>query len=148
MSCNTESTQIGDREYSATQWPAEKSLLMKFKLVKMFAAPLTLLIDGINLDSDPKAEAKEDEAGAISKSLVLMFENSDPEDVVAIIKDVVIGTAVGDTKITHAKFNSLFSGDDLLEAYKVFIFVLKVNYSNLFKGQLAGNLLAKVTGNL
>ena len=32
----------------------------------------------------------------------------------------------------------------MIEVYKVYVFVLRVNYSNLFKGQKVGDLLAKV----
>lgn len=147
MACKTETKQIGDNEYSVTQWPAEKSMLMKFKLTKAFGAPLATLM-GSSKD-DPKSKTKDqDDAHALSEGLMSLFEGSSPEDLVKLIKTSVVGTARNDKRITDTSFNEYFSGDELMEVYKVFVFVLQVNYSNLFKGQLADRFLAKVKENL
>ena len=45
MACKTETKQIGDHEYSVTQWPAEKSMLMKFRLAKAFGASLATIME-------------------------------------------------------------------------------------------------------
>jgi len=143
MSCKTESKQIGDHEFSVTQWPVEKAMLMKFRLAKTFGAPLASIIGN---SSDDKNSSDQDDALAISQGLSTLFQNSSPEDLVGLIKSCVIGTGCDGTRITETSFNELFSGDDMVEVYKVFIFVLRVNYANLFKGQLASRLLAKTQG--
>ena len=137
MACRTESKTIGEQEYSVTQWPAEKALLMKFRLVKAFGAPLAVLMGKGD-------ESEEDETQALSKGLAMMFQNNSPEELVALMKACVVGVALDGKRVTESSFNELFSGDDLSNIYKVFIFVLQVNYSNLFKGQSAERLLAKV----
>lgn len=148
MSCRTESKQIGDNEYSVTQWPAEKSMLMKFRLAKTFGASLATLMGNSPTSTKNKKGNEQAEALALSEGLSVLFNNNSPEELVALMKDCVIGVGCNGTKITNTSFNEIFSGDELLEVYKVFIFVLKVNYSNLFKGQLADRFLAKIKENL
>lgn len=137
MACNTETQMIGDHEYSVTQWSADKAMLMKFKLTKVLGSALAQLA---NQDGDTDAEA-------LSKSLSSLFDNNSPEEIVATIKSCVIGVAMDGTRITESSY-AKFGADDLLEIYQVFLFVLKTNFSNLFKGQLADRFLAKVKANL
>lgn len=138
MGCKTETKTIGEREYSVRQWPAEKAILMKFKLAKAFGASLATLLGNEGAE----------ELDTISKSFALIFDNSSPEELVALMKSCIVNVACDGTKITETSFNELFSGDNLLEIYQVFIFVLQVNYSNLFQGQLADRYLAKLKENL
>lgn len=146
MGCRTESKTIGEHEYSVTQWPADKSLLMKFRLGKVFGPSLTLLASAIKAEEE--ADNQESMMEALSNSISKLFEKTSPEDILALIKETVVGTAVDGSRMTDSKFTELYSGDDLMEVYQVFLFVLKVNYGNLFKGQLADRLLAKVKDNL
>jgi hypothetical protein len=141
MACRTETKEIGDSEYSVTQWSAEKSMLMKFKLGKTFGTSIAALMRSSN-------DKKDSEAKAFSEIISVFFDNNSPEELVALMKACVLGTACNGKRITDTSFNELFSGDDLVEVYKVFIFVLQVNYSNLFKGQLAENFLAKMKDHL
>lgn len=147
MSCKTETTQIGDHEYSVTQWPADKSILMKMKLAKTFGASIGL-IASVALESTKKKISEAEEAKALSEGISALFESNSPEEITKLIKDCVIGVAVDGTKITETSFNQIFSGDDIMDVYKVFMFVIKVNYGNLLKGQKAEALLAKVKGSV
>jgi len=147
MSCKTETKQIGDHEFSVTQWPADKAILMKMKLGKAFGASIGK-IAAIALESTKKQTTDSEQAEALSEGITMLFESNSPEDITKLIKDSVIGVAVDGTKITETTFNQIFSGDDLMDVYKVFIFVIKVNYGNLFKGQKAEALLAKVQDSL
>lgn len=139
MSCNTETKQIGEHEYSVTQWPADKALLMKFRLAKLFGPSITSIISVIG----DKSATDNDQIDAMSNAFTKIFENNTPEDVVAIIKEVVIGVGRDGKRTKESSFNEFFSGEDMLEAYKVFVFVLQVNYSHLMKGQWADKLLAQ-----
>lgn len=147
MACKTETKQIGDHEYSVTQWPAEKSMLMKFRLAKAFGASLAAIMGNAS-QSDKKKNTDKEDALALSEGLSTLFNSNSPEELVALMKNCVVGVACDGKRITETSFNELFSGDELLEVYKVFIFVLQVNYSNLFKGQLADRFLAKMKDNL
>lgn len=147
MTCNTETKQIGDHEFSVTQWPADKAILMKMKLGKAFGASIGK-IASIALESNKKQTTDSEQAQALSEGISMLFESNSPEEITKLIKDSVIGVAVDGTKITETTFNQIFSGDDLMDVYKVFIFVIKVNYGNLLKGQKAEAFLAKVQGSL
>lgn len=147
MACNTETKQIGDHEYSVTQWPADKAILMKMKLAKTFGASIGL-IASVALESTKKKVSEAEEAKALSEGISTLFQSNTPEEVTDLIKKCVIGVAMDGTKITETSFNQIFSGDELMDVYKVFMFVIKVNYGNLLKGQKAEALLAKVQGSL
>jgi len=147
MSCKTETEQIGDHEVSVTQWPATRAMSVKIRLVKMFGASIALIASNFSNDSKKKDTSSND-AKALSDGLSTLFQNNSPDEVVGLIKECVIGVAYDEKKITSSSFDELFSGDDLMEVYKVFMFVLKVNYSNLMNGQLAERLLAKAKENL
>tara|TARA_R110000744_G_scaffold20470_1_gene53734 strand:- start:7028 stop:7474 length:447 start_codon:yes stop_codon:yes gene_type:complete len=144
MACKTETKNIGDHEYSVTQWSATEAILMKFKLAKTFGASLATLMGTAMEGSKDKKTNDQNEAQALSDGLSVLFQNSSPEDLVTLLKKCVIGTACDGKRITESSFNELFGGDELLEVYKVFVFVLQVNYSNLFKGQLVENFLTKL----
>ena len=132
MACKTEWTYVGEREFSATQWNAEKSLLMKFKLLNIFGASLASMVTGSN------------DADSLSKGLESLFDNSSPEKILEIIKEAIMGVAVDGKRMTATSFNEVFDTENLMDVYKVFIFVLKVNYGNFLKGRLGGELLNKV----
>jgi hypothetical protein len=145
MACRTETKPIGEIEYSVTQWPAEKSMLMKFRLAKVFGATITSIVANL---PDSKKNTDQDDAKALSEGFSKMFESNSPEEIVSLMKQCVVGVARDGTRITDTSFNELFSGDDLIEVYKIFMFVLQVNYGNLLKGQLAERLLARAKVNL
>lgn len=132
MACKTETKQIGDHEFSVTQWPAEKAILNKLRLLKIFGAAFAALA----------SKEGEDEAGKLSDSLSIIFDNSQPEEIAKLLKDFIVGVACNGTRITESSFTEIFSGDNLMDAYKVFLFVIQVNYSNLLKGQWANKAAA------
>jgi hypothetical protein len=140
MACKTETKEIDDREYSVTQWPVENSLTMKLKLMKAIGPALAKLASSAN--------QKDDDIQGLSESLSSLFENSSPEELVALMKQCLVGVAVEGKRMTETSFNEVFSPDDLMSIYKVFVFVLQVNYGNFLKGQLVENLLAKAKDQL
>ena len=147
MACRTETKQIGEREYSVTQWPATKSMLMKLKLVKAFGVSLTKLVSSTSNQTKGK-KSEENEIAALSEGLSALFESNSPEELVALMKQCIEGVACDGKRITLTSIDEVFSPDDLMELYKVFIFVIQVNYGNFLKGQWADNLLAKMKENL
>ena len=149
MACKTDTKEIGEHTYSVTQWPATKAILIKLKLIKTFGATLARISGSALETSDKKKkDNSENDAKAISEGLSLMFQDNSPEEILVLMKECVLGTGCDGAKITATSFEELFSGDNLLEVYKVFLFVLRVNYSDLMKGQLADRLLAKVQESL
>ena len=135
MACKTDTIIIDDKEFTVRQWPAQKSLLNKFKLIKAFGASLALLT---------VANDESDTMETISDAISKLFENTSPEELVALMKDCIIGVGYNNKRITETSFDEIFSGEDLISTYKVFLFVLKTNYADLMKGQKAKSLLAKM----
>jgi hypothetical protein len=118
---------------------------MKMRLAKTFGASLASIVansQGGNKSSDS------DDAKALSEGLSMLFQANSPEEVTNLIKESVIGVAMDGTKIMESRFNEVFSGDSLMDVYKVFMFVIKVNYGNLLKGQRVEGFLAKLQGSL
>lgn len=145
MACETETKQIGDHEISVTQWPATKAMTNKFRLAKTFGSTLAIIAAQLNLKG--KATDAKD-AEALAKGLSALFDKNNPEDIVKLIKDFVIGVGCDEERITPTSYEQLFSGDDLIDVYKIFIFVIKVNYANLMKGKLADRFLDKIKDRL
>lgn len=141
MACETQTTTIGDKEYSVTQWPAEKALLMKFRLVRAFGAAFASLAGTL----EGPTSTDNDMGKALASGLEEIFKCVKPEDLVALLKDSIVGVAVDGKKLTGPGFATEFSGDELGRMYAVFIFVLKVNYGNLIKGQWMESALARFT---
>lgn len=133
MACRTESKNIGEHEFSVTQWPAEKAMLMKLRLIKTFGGAIA----GLASESDGELGDKLDDC------IASMFKSSTPEEIVDLIKTSVIGVACDGKRITPSSFEELFSGDDLMDMYKVFGFVVQVNFKHLMQGQQMSALLAK-----
>lgn len=133
MAVKTETKQIGENEFTVTQWSAEKAFLNKLKLAKIFGASLSKLIE---------FESK-DKSQALSEALNDLFSNSDEDVIFNVIKDCIYGVGCNGEKLSASNFNIIFTTDNLLDIYKVFAFVLQVNYANLFKGWNLEEVLAK-----
>jgi hypothetical protein len=139
MACKTESKTIGDTEFSVTQWPAEKSMLMKMRLAKAVGPALAKLAA-----FDDKKTNKNQQLTGASDAISILFKDNSPEEVTKLIKDCVVGVSRNGEIVTESGFNQHFSGDSLSDVYKVFFFVISVNYRNFIKGQYIDKMLAKV----
>lgn len=135
MAVKTETKTIDDKEFSVTQWPAERAILTKMRLIKAIGPAIASLIK--------LEDGKEDDA--LANGLNLLFENSTPEEILTLIKTCIVGISCDGTRISESRFTELFSGDNLLTVYKVFVFVLQVNYKNFLKGQSLSGILTAVT---
>lgn len=128
MACKTENKTIGDHDFAVRQWPAETAILNKLKLLKIFGAAFASLAS---------TSEDADETTKLSDGLSIIFQNSNPEEISALLKDFVVGQICDGQRITGSTFTEIFSGDSLSDVYVLFIFVIQVNYSNLLKGQWA-----------
>lgn len=138
MACKTETKTIGEREFSVTQWSAEKALLMKLKLLKVIGPSVASLA----------ANSGGNEVEAFATGLEKLFQNSEPEQILDLIKQCLVGVAIDGTRLTESRINENFDADSLIEMYQVFLLVLKTNYGNFMKGQLAQKLVAKMEGEI
>jgi hypothetical protein len=146
MACKTETKKIGNHDYTVTQWPAQKAILVKLKMVKIFGASLLILANDKGKQKSKREQANGSET--FSDSFNALFENSTPEELLKTMTDSILGIMCDGKRMTLSNFDEVFSGDSLLEMFLVFLFVMKVNFGNLMKGQLAEDFLAKMKENL
>jgi len=137
MSCETYTELIDGHEFNVTQWPVEKAITMKFKLIETFGAGVVAVISEQNNG--------EIDISKLSGAMSSVFAASSPEKITALLKEcVILNVSTNGTKITEIAFNELFSGNDMGTFYKVVVFVIKANFGNLLQGQLGGSLLARM----
>ena len=134
MACERESEMIGEHEYTCIQWPAETALRFKFRIGKILGSGL----EGVNFE-DPNGTMQ---------ALGNILANAEPDVLVELMRDVACSTFRDGSQIKAPHFNEYFSGSDLPILYKVFFFVLRVNYKDFFKGQVLEGLLAKAEAKL
>lgn len=129
MACKTEVTTISGSEYACTQYAAIQGLTYKLKVIKLFGPVLDMLLPVL---SNPEA-TEEQQVEALTSSLGKLFAVADPEEVAELLVSMLTTGSVSKegTRITRALFEEYFSGDSLMDAYKVFFFVLRTNYSGL-----------------
>ena len=132
MPTKTEVATIGNTSYSITQWPADKSLIMKFKLIKIAGSVLVELL------TKEKSNSADMEAVFMEAFVNIMNNtNASPESLMEFIKECVTtnNVRVEGVVLDYAGFISRFSGDDLVELYQLVGNVIKVNYAGLMQGR-------------
>ena len=144
MACETENTTINGTEYVCTQFPAIQSMKFKLRVLKVLGPVITEIIPMIGNDKT------NDQLKSISDAIEKLFLTSSPDEIIDLMVEML---TTGNTKrdgerLTKSLFEQTYSGDLMLEAYKAFAFVLKVNYKGFFKGQKGKDLLTKVEENL
>ena len=129
MALKKETKEINGKSYLCIQWDAEKAYLMKFRILKVLGSSLTHLIEAISVkDENVQLEI-------LSKSMNDLFLTNKPEEILELLKEVVCSCIVDGERMSTSKFASDFAGD-LKTPYKIFAFVLKVNYSDFLGGSV------------
>lgn len=146
MSCKTEETQINDKLYVCTQFPAIKGMEFKLRLVKVLGPVIGEILPALK---DLKSKDSEKQLKLVSSALIKLFESAEPSDIISLMVDMMTGGLLKceGERITASKYDQMYAGDNMPEAYKVFIFVIRTNYAGFLKGQ-GGDLLAKAEGHL
>lgn len=135
MSCRTETIEIGERTYSVTQWPAATALKMQLRLMKAFGPGLAALL---NVEVAKAGGIPVDE---LSSAIAKLFESNSVDAMVELLTECIYSAAVNGERINAATFAEIFSGDALGDSYRVFFFVVKVNFGNLIKSQKLKSVL-------
>lgn len=145
MSCETFDEIINNAQYVTTQWPATKQMVMKMKLLDTFGEAIFEILKGVNTDSkgDEKEKAQTE---ALKAGISSLFGKKDPEYIASLLKEILTcgATKREGVRITPTKFDEIYNDAGLGEMYKACMFVIKSNYSDLFKGQSFGGALAMV----
>lgn len=115
--CKTEKTTIGDHEYSVTQWPATKAMVMKLKVAKYLGKALSVANKGGNIVKNLMGNLSE------------LLEDVDEEKFVVLLKEVACAAIRDGERMKVAQFDMYFQGE-IKEIYELAFFVLKVNYED------------------
>ena len=122
MACKTETEIINGHTYVCTQLDAERALKAQLKLMRIMGEPI------IELLSKMEKNGLDDEAAMSSFSK--LGKNLDSDEFFKMFVDFTSECMRDGQRVN---FVSDFSGN-LLESWKVFIFVLKVNFKDFFSG--------------
>ena len=137
MACETKSKEINGRTYRVTQWVPEKAMINKFKLMKLLGPALASFESVVKSDKNSKSKSDAEVLGSVISKL---FENAEPEQVMQLIKEIVLDCVCDGERMSSSRFTEIFAGDNLYDVYKVFFFVVQVNYlGKLKKGRSSLN---------
>lgn len=111
------------------------------KLVKLLGPALHEILPVL---MDRKASDTEQTEALIS-AVQKIFSIASPKEVVELIVGMLTSghTKREGKRLGRSEFEQIYAGDNMVEAYKAFAFVIRVNYGNLLGGQGLGALLAK-----
>lgn len=145
MACKTEEKIINESEYVCTQYPASESYLFKLELISVFGSSLPKLVSALKEES-----SQEQQMEAISSAIKLLFESASPKKIIDLMISMMTSghLKVDGKRMTKSLFDQHYSGDNMSEGYKAFLFVIRTNYQGFFKGQKGGDFLTKAEENL
>lgn len=123
MNCETFTTEINGRAYSYTQLPATKSLILKYSLAGIIGSAVTDIIPYLG-------KSKNEQTKAFGDAMVKIFSNNEPEEIVALIKKVMVPAFCDGERIDIDKH---FTGE-ASEMYQVLLWILKQEYGDFFTG--------------
>jgi hypothetical protein len=128
----TQTTSIGEREYSVTQLPAKRGLRLFNKLLRILAPPAARALGGSG-DLSLAALLKAD-MGGLSVALSLLFEKLTELEQEHILKELFEGARYKDEQSGKSlplweSFDVVFQGR-LHEVYKLASFALEVNFGS------------------
>lgn len=122
MACQDANKTINGREYYVVQMTPDKAIPIQLKLTKILGGSIGKLGAAMKGDFSQQAEA-------LGESVTALFENASEEEIFALIKKVVTTAKVDGERIDIAIH---FQGEYLADIYKVFFWVLGVNFSSFF----------------
>ena len=145
MGCETIDETIGDVTYMTTQWPATKQMIMKLKIAQTFGPSIFKMVGALSTKGG-KAEKAKVQMDAAEEALATLFNTSSPEKIVGLIQEILVSsnTKRDGTRLTPNNLDTVYNDAGMMEMYKAALFVIKVNFADFFKGQKAGEILAKV----
>lgn len=137
MAVKDESKTINGRQYYVVQMAPERAIVLQLKLTKILGGALSKLAPALS------SKAQVDGAGrtaAMAGAIGALFANATEEEVFGLMREVVCTAKVDGQRIA---INDHFQGEYLADLYKVFFWVLGVNFASFFGAGGLEGLLAK-----
>ena len=120
MGCKEATKEIGGKQVFCRQWSATKAMVMKAKLIKIGGTDIL-----------PFTEGKADLA-----SMIHLERSASPEELVALIKEIVCAVRVDGVEISPPLFDMEYSGN-LWGVVEIFTFACEVNFKDFFEQGVA-----------
>lgn len=135
MAVNEDSKTINGRQYYVVQMPPTTALLVQLRLVKILGGAVGALAPALSSKSGLDGAGR---SAVMAGAVGALFANSTEEEVFGLMRDVVQTAKVDGERILMDKH---FQGQYLADVYKVFFWVLGVNFASFFgEGGLDGLL--------
>lgn len=126
---STQETEINGHVYSVTQLPARRALRLQYKLMKIFAPSLPMLLDFGNGDLGKKTIGITTDK--LSDAFLEIFTQMDERTYESMIFEMLQGVRRDGVEMTPNTVDIDFMGD-LMSLMKVLWFVLGVNFDSFF----------------
>lgn len=139
MGLDPKTETIDGHKWTVCPFPARRAIQLKVRLAKVAGPAIGELIPalgGLGKDGKSEGDPEADVDAALSAlrpAIEALAANLNEEAFVQTILDLMELSSRDDTAITEAYFDAEFAGN-FGEMYKALGFILKVNYSDFFKG--------------
>lgn len=155
MARDTKHKEIDGIAISVTQWPARKAFKYKRKLGKIFAPAIGELGAAINPDDIKKlkkGKPKKDDVSFLEKdfdfskvgnAFTMLFDSITEDEIDTIFVWMFSGVRIKDKELTLDEIDVTFAGE-MMTIYKVFGFVLEVNFGSFLGKSGIGKLLSRI----
>lgn len=136
MATRDETRTINGRTYYAVQLPPDKALVLQLRLIKILGGAFGQLAP--NLVGSDKANNSV-RGAALAGAVGALFANATELEVFGLIREFVTSAKVDGRRIDD--INKEFQGEYLADIYKVFFWLVGLNYASFFgEGGLDGLL--------
>ena len=147
MGLTPQTQTIDGHKWTVCPFPARRAIQLKVRLAKALGPAIAELIPALGAlgkgdptpdDSAPEAKDKEEvnidaALSAFPKAMDALAQNLGEEQFTQTILDLMQLSSRDDTAISETYFDAEFAGN-YGEMYRALWFILKVNYSDFFKG--------------
>jgi hypothetical protein len=146
MAIQTHDKRIDDHQVAVTQFDGRYAFKLKMRLLKLIAPIASGTIGGINggkLTDLKEVMNSTFDFSKIGSSIETLFNSLSEDQAYNLVIDILKTTRVNGKEVYREDcFNDIFSAN-LSLMYKVILFVLEVNYKDLFNMGSIGNLIKK-----
>jgi hypothetical protein len=150
MGIQAHDKRIDDFAINVTQFDGRYAFKLKMRLLKLIAPIASGTIGGIgggNLANLKDVMNASFDFSKIGSSIETLFTSLSEDQAYDLIIAILRTTRINGKEVSKEDaFNDIFSGN-LSLMYKVILFVLEVNYKDLFKMGSIGNLIKKMSTN-
>lgn len=134
---NEECKEINGRQYYVVQMAPTKAIVLQLRLTKILGGAIGALAPALSAKSGLDGTGR---SAAMAGAIGALFANATEEEVFSLIREVVSTAKVDGQRIEMDKH---FQGEFLGDVYKVFFWVLGVNFASFFGAGGLNGLLDK-----